>query len=420
MVQLRAAALGAALSAFALTAPAASEEQFGGEVSGKITFYTHFGNFVDDGQWDQWTAAFEEKYPGTEVEIIPITNYRREMPTRMASGDYGDVLNVMDNLPPADYAKFYEPLNDLGLAETHQFVDRYTVDGNIFGYVYGVNAEGVVYNKDAFERAGIDEVPTTKSELLEACAKLADAGIVPFQMNIGAGWPMQQWDKAALMFAGDGGYYEQMLDDLAPYAADKPYGKSIGFARDLFEAGCTERDHTANNWDQSKMLLGAGEAGMWFLANWSVPQAIAAGEALGIEDVSDNLGMFPLPLDDSGEPSVLLNPDWALGVSVNSDNKPTAKAWIKFLLTETDIANAAGFIPGDTRINPTMPQLVELFSHDPVLIEAGTPSSQFKQAMADARLDFMSGTYIRDLVLAENFEAAMAAINERWSKAIAE
>lgn len=388
------------------------------EISGEITFYTHFGQFVDNGDWERWANAFAEKYPGASVEVLHVGNYRKEMPTRIASGDYGDVLNVLDNLPPAEYAEFYLPLNDMSLADTHSFVDRYTVDGNIYGYVYGANAEAVVYNKRAFERAGIESVPSTRSELFAACDSLKAEGIVPFQINMGAGWPMQQWDKAALLFAEDGSYYDKALQDPAPYAEGSPYGESMRFVRELFEAGCTERDYTANNWDESKMMLGAGEAGMWFLANWSIPQTIVAGEALGLEDVSADLGMFPLPVDDSGNPAVLLWPDWALGVSARSENPDTAKAWIEFLLTETDVANAAGFIPGDPRIAPTMPQLEQLFAGEPRIIGASTPSSEFKKAMADARLDFMTGTYIRDLVLAEDFQDATGQINERWSRAI--
>ncbi|TCS59730.1 ABC-type glycerol-3-phosphate transport system substrate-binding protein [Primorskyibacter sedentarius] len=388
-------------------------------INGKITFYTHFGQFVDSGDWVRWATAFEEKYPGTEVEILHVANFRKEMPTRIASGDYGDVLNVMDNLPPAEYGEFYLPLNDMSLAETHSFVDRYDVDGNIYGYVYGANAEAVVYNKAAFERAGIESIPTTKTELFAACEALKAEGIVPFQINMGAGWPMQQWDKAALLFADDGSYFDAVATDPAPFADGKPYGEAMQYVRELFEAGCTERDYTANNWDESKMMLGAGEAAMWFLANWSIPQTIIAGESLGLENVSDDLGMFPLPVDDSGDPAVLLWPDWALGVSSQSQNPDTAKAWIEFLLTETDVANAAGFIPGDPRIAPVMPQLEELFAREPRTIEAGTPSSEFKQAMADARLDFMTGTYIRDLVLAEDFDAAIEKVNDRWSRAIA-
>lgn len=412
------AATAFALSA-ALTSSLATAQGFDpANVGGKITFYTHFSQFIDDGRWDEWSAEFAKQYPGAEVEVVPVSGYRKEMPTRIASGDYGDVLNVLDNLPPSDYATFYLPLNDMAMEEHHQFVERFTVEGNIYGFIYGVNAEAMVYNKQAFNKAGIEAVPQTRAELFEVCEKLKAADITPMALNMGAGWPMQQWDKAALLFAEDGGYYEKMLSDPAPFSKGKPYGDSLSFVKDLFEAGCTERDYTANNWDQSRSLIGIGEIGMWFLANWSVPQAIAQAEQLGV-DASEDLGMFPLPINDSGKPHVLLNPDWALGVAKNSDNPDTAKAWIEFLMTQTDVGNAAGFIPGDTRIAATMPQLMELLSGDPEMINAGTPSTSFKQAMADARLDFMTGTYIRDAILAPDFDAALAELNERWARAIA-
>lgn len=388
------------------------------DVAGDITFYTHFGNFFDDGTWDRIASEFNAKYPEANVEIILVAKYRGDMPTRMSSGDYGDVLNVLDSIPPDQYSTFYAPLNDLtDMMENHRFIENFTVDGNAYGFVYGANAEAVVYNKAAFKRAGIEGVPKTRTELFAACEKLSAAGITPFQINMGAGWPMQQWDKAALLFANDGNYFETALKSDTPYAADEPYGQSIRLVRDLFKAGCTETDYTADNWAPSRTNLAAGEAGMWFLANWSVPQAVGAGKELGLENVGDDLGMFPLPINDSGEPAVLLWPDWALGVSSNSKNPVTAKAFVDFLLTETDISNRAGFIPGDTRIEPQMPQLQELFASKPPLVTTGVISSEFKGAMADARLDFMSGTYIRDLVLAENFDAAIEDVNTRWSTA---
>ena len=415
---MRNRALTTLVAAMALSSAPLHAEGFDPDkVEGSITFYTHFNQFVDDGRWDVWSKAFSEAHPGAEVEVVPVSGYRKDMPTRIASGDYGDVLNVLDNLPPGDYEKFYLPMNGMDMAEHHQFVDRYTVDGNVYGFVYGVNAEAVVYNKLAFEKAGIETIPTTRTELFEACEKLKQADITPLAINMGAGWPMQQWDKAALLFADDGNYYEAMLEEPAPYSVGQPYGDTFRYVKDLFEAGCTERDYTANNWDQSRTLLGIGEIGMWFLANWSIPQAIAQAELLGIDARAD-LGMFPLPIDDDGEPSVLLNPDWAIGVASNTDNPDTAKAWVAFLLTQTDVANAAGFIPGDTRIEPAMPQLQELLDRDPPLIESGTPSTEFKQAMADARLDFMTGTYIRDVILAGDFDAALEGLNERWGRAI--
>lgn len=399
-----------------MTSPAVAQSYDPDKVEGEITFYTHFGNLVESGDWQRWADEFHDAFPEATVIVVPVSEYRREMGTRIATGDYGDVLNVLDSLPPADYPKFYLPIEGSTLEEDYQFVDRYTVDGKVYGYVYGVVAEGIIYNKRAFENAGIESIPTTLTEFMDACEKLNDAGLIPLQLNIGAGWPMQQWEKVPLMITGDGDFYETMLSDPSPFDADKPFGQSIALLKTLFDAGCTEPDYTADNWPNSKTLLGAGEAGMMFFGNWAVPQAIDSAAVLGI-DASDDMGMFPFPVDDSGTNSVMVAPDWALGVARNTENPDTAKAWIEFIFSETDVASTAGFIPGPTNADFDLPFIDELYSFEPRMVYQSTPSSEFKQAMADARFDFQYGAYIRDVLLAKDYEAAIEDLNNRWARA---
>jgi hypothetical protein len=86
---------------------------------------------------------------------------------------------------------------------------RYTIDGEVYGYVYGVNAEAVVCQQGRAQLAGITDAKLHQVRIVSAAraAQSAwDAGIKKlFQINMEKnGWPMQQWDKAALLFAGDG------------------------------------------------------------------------------------------------------------------------------------------------------------------------------------------------------------------------
>lgn len=386
------------------------------KVKGEITFYTHFGSLVDSGDWKRWADEFHAAYPEATVDVVAVSEYRREMGTRISTGEYGDVLNVLDSLPPADYPKFYLPIEGSTLEADYQFVERYTVDGKVYGYVYGVVAEGIIYNKRAFERAGIESIPTTLTEFLATCETLKAEGIVPLSVNIGSGWPMQQWEKVPLMSTGDGTFYETLLTDPSPFDADKPFGQSIALIKTLFDAGCTEPDYTADNWANSRTLVGAGESAMMFFGNWAVPQIKASAEVLGV-DASNDLGMFPFPVDDSGLQSVMVGPDWALGVSKHSKNPETAKAWIEFLFSSTDVAETAGFIPGPKSATHDMKEVNELYGYEPRLVFQATPSSEFKQAMADARFDFQYGAYIRDVILAEDYDAAIADLNARWAAA---
>lgn len=412
----------AAAACLALSVGAANAADTGidpSQVKGKITFYTHFTNFVKDGSFDKWVAEFKAAYPAVEaVEVIGVTAYTKDMPTRMAGGDYGDVVNVLDSVPPGDYHLFYEPLNDLDMAKDFNFAERYEVDGKYYGFTYGMGAEAVVVKKTALKKAGIDAYPKTRDEFFAACGKLKAAGITPILINMGAAWPMAQWDKEPLAIAGDGGYYEKMLTDPEPFSVDKPYGKTLAFVKELKDKGCIEKDYTANNWEASKGWMAADKAAMWFFANWSINQIVEAGSTLGLTVKPEDIGFFPLPIDNSGTNKVLLNPDYALAVAANSKNKPTAKAFIKFFLSKTNVSDRAGFIPGDKNIKATLPQLVELEQAKPVYVRSETPSSAFKEAMSTARFDFMTGTYLRDAILARDFDGALKDLNHRWAAAI--
>ena len=391
------------------------------KVSGKITFYTHFGSLERNGTWDRIEAEFKAKYPAVEdVEIISIGgNYEEAMAVRMSSGDYGDIANVPKGMTPTDYPSYFAPLNDLGLTgETYYFADSYTVDGNLYGLTYGVNAEAIVYNKEAFAKAGATP-PKTLSEFWAVCEKLKAAGIVPFVTNMGSGWPMQQFDKLPVAISGDSHFHDGMLNDPTPYAADKPYGRSLGFVKTLIDKGWTEEDRTADTFQPSKGWMASGKAAMWYFGPWSINQIVAEGAAIeGVKDfTADKIGLFPLPYDDSGKSNVVIGPDNALGVSANSDNPDTAKAFVAFLLTESNMAETAGFIPGFKAKQPAMPQLAELSSFGPTYVEMNNPDPKFKEAAAEARIDFLTGTYLRDVLQAPDYAAAVTELNERWARA---
>ncbi len=395
-------------------------------VKGSIVYYTHFYNLFVDGHFKKWVDEFKKIYPNVkDVKVEVLTDYRNQMGAMMAAGNYGDVIEMMDNMSRADYQIFYEPLNSLGLHNSYLFPEQFLVDGNYYGFSYGVNADGVVYNKSLFAKAGIARFPRTRTDLLAACKKLKTLGVTPFRLNMALGWPMQQWDKEVLIFAGDAGYYDRMLKDPAPFSRDKPYGKMMSFVRQLIDEGCTEPNLTAAEYVEASPAfqnaladMASNKIGMWFLANWSIEQILDKASKIHSGMTSDDLGFAPLPYDDSGEVTVLMDPDFGLAVSAQSSNKATAKAFLYYLLYISDLANAGGFIPGNVNARSTLPQIDELRSYHPHYIKFATPSREFGDAMMAAGYDFMTGTYLCPPILAKDFDVALRDMNNRWSTAI--
>lgn len=384
------------------------------DVKGSITFYTNRTDLIDQGHYDRWEEEFKARYPGvTDVDVVGLTDYQGQIQPRMQSRDFGDVVMILDSIPRKQFSFYFEPLNDLGLKGEIYFEDRWSVDGKDYGYTQGSSAEGLVYNKATLTAAGVEVPINTLDELYAAAEKIKAHGSVPLSINMGAGWPMQQWDKMAALQAGDYGYFDRMLTMDAPYAEGQPHRESIEMVKTFFDNGWTESDYISDGWEASKGKMANGEYAMWFFGNWSIPQ---------IGTFNDNwreeIGFMPIPVDNSGQPKALLGHDWGYGVSAFSDNKTAAKAWVRFLIAETDFANTAGFIPTMKNQESNMPQLAEIMSYNPDVVEVQATSSEFTEVANRARLDIFTGTYIRDLLTADDFQAEIEAINKRWANAV--
>ncbi|HTQ91293.1 MAG TPA: ABC transporter substrate-binding protein, partial [Streptosporangiaceae bacterium] len=57
---------------------------------------------------------------------------------------------------------------------------------------FSVAAEGVIYNKDLFDKVGVSDVPTTWSEFLAVCEKFKSKNITPIYQTYGDTWTTQQ------------------------------------------------------------------------------------------------------------------------------------------------------------------------------------------------------------------------------------
>ena len=71
---------------------------------------------------------------------------------------------IPSGLATSEYSKYFEPPPD-AMFEDVYFADNTLFEGKRYGISTGVNTQGIVYNKKAFDTAGVDKVPTTLDEL---------------------------------------------------------------------------------------------------------------------------------------------------------------------------------------------------------------------------------------------------------------
>lgn len=382
------------------------------EISGEIVFATHRTDLVDNGTYDRYVAEFNKQYPNVKVKYAPYTNYEQDIRVKLTAGDAGDVLMIPGNIANSELPEFFAPLNDLGIFDQVRFADHKAYEGQYYGVSTGASTNGIVYNKKAFEKAGITEVPKTLDEFYEAAQKLKDAGIVPIYINYGAQWPMGQWGRNSLAhFSGDVNFENNMVKMDEPFQMDNAWGTGLTIVRTLIEKGYVEEDLATNNWEASKVEIAMGNAAMYFLGNWVINQIIEQGGA-----APEDIGFFPFPHDNSGTVNAVLGPDYFMGVSKDSKNIDAAKAFVKFMIMDSGYDADSGFIPVNKNNEPTLPQMAEFMSYEPNLLEAIPTVSEFNEIANKAQIPF-TGEEIQQAAVAKDLQAEFDKLNQKWAAA---
>lgn len=383
------------------------------EVKGSITYYTNRTDLIESGVFKRYEEEFKKLYPKvTEVKVVGFADYQGGIRPRMNTGDYGDIVLVLPSVPSEQYANYYEPLNDMYHNTEIYFYDTWADKGNIYGISMGNAVEGLVYNKEVLAKAGVETPIKTLTDFYAACDKIKALGKTPIYVNFGAQWPLQQFDKLPLVIEGNDQVYEKMLTQDAPFSdPNSAYYKSLKFLKTLIYNGYVEKDLMTNSWEDSKNAIAKGEAGMYYLGNWVIPQVIERGAK------SENIGFMPIPADDSGVLKAQINHDWAYAVSKFSKNKTTAKAFVQYLLEKSDFDAVAGFIPTVKNRLPSLPQLHEYLNYNPQMIQSPVNSSKFIEVTNKSKIDFYSGGYIQDVMTADDFDAALKKLDARWKRA---
>jgi len=378
------------------------------EISGTITFLSNRTDMIDK-EYVEYARRFSEKYPNAKVEFEAITDHDQGIKLRMSTGQLPDVV-LIPTIPNNELPNYFAPLDDLGLNDRIYFPEYKSWDGKLYGISAGATTTGIVYNKAAFEKAGITKIPTTLDEFLEACEKLKQAGIVPLASNFKDQWPLYPWiSEIPISIANNPNLNNERINTDTPYTMDGPYGQAMSIVRLMHERGYLEPDVNSTNWEQSKFDVASGKAAMYLLGNWVIPQVIGAGTT------SDNVGFFPFPYDNSGKYNVLLAPDWAYGVNKDSPNLATAKAFVKWMLEESGFETFAGFIPVLKDMQPNVPQLAEFDSFGPTYLEAVPDSPEATDI--NNRAQITKEAIVQEFILADDPAKVLDKYNNLWANA---
>ena len=400
------------------------------DLEGDITLLTHRTDIVDTLLAD-YIAKFNEKYPNVKVSIEAMEDYEGDVSTRLSTGDYGDVFMIPNTIPVDEYADFLEPLgtiDELSQKYEKDFLYAKQSGGTVYGLASGVNvSNGIVYNKQVFENAGVDTLPTTPEEFAEALQKIKDSGVEnPLYTNTHDAWCMAQWQSCVSAASADPTYVnDKMCNEADPFSEGKPAYNVYKILYDSVKNGLTEKDPFTTEWEGSKLMIAKGEIGCMVLGSWAVSQIKGIASDNGLDP--ENIGYMPFPLSDAnGNVVVGAAPDYTYGINVNSQYKEAARAFVDFMVDESGYAYDAGEI--SILIGDKFPESLTDFENCTLQVdEPAQPENEGKWDTVhnESELGLWSGSeYQVEIVEAafgnvdKSYDDIMNEWNEKWSEAL--
>jgi ABC-type glycerol-3-phosphate transport system substrate-binding protein len=393
------------------------------DIKGEITVLTQRTDIVDTVFRD-YAAAFNKEYPDVKVNFQALADYEGQVKIRMSTKDYGDVLMIPTSVPIADIPDFFEPLGTYDeLKDKYTGIEERMVDGQVYGIPTVITFSGIIYNKQVFKDAGITEVPKTPEQFQAALQLVKDnTDAIPLYTNYASGWALTQWESDLATVAGSVDYVniDQPNTD-ENFVAGKPHYELYKVLYDAAKNGLIEKDPTTTDWESSKADLANGKIATMALGSWAITQI------QGLTDTPDNIGFLPFPTNAS-DVVVPLAADYNIGMNVNSENKPAAKAWIDWFLAESNYAvEQGGGMSADK--NAELPPILDQYKD--VTFSTLTPAKEGQEGLVDkidneGEIGLWQPDFKKRIIEAaignrsESYDDIMKDLNDKWVKARAE
>lgn len=292
---------------------------------------------VSEQEMEPYLNAFRQKYPGIQVDYTCYSDYENEIGEQIASGDYPDVLFIPGSISSENYADYFEPLGtkeDLGKKYDYLQGSK-VVENTIYGIPSSAYVNGLIYNKEVFDKAGITEPPKSISEFLESLNMIKErTDAIPFYTNYAAGWTLQAWEQYPFIaMTGDPDYKENgFVNELDPFLQGTTHYEVYQLLYDIVKDGLCEETPENSDWEQSKILMNEGKIGCMAIGSWALKQVQDAGNN------PDAIGYMPFPNEVDGKQYMTIVTDYCYGINKNSTQKEAARAYIDYMLDESGYA----------------------------------------------------------------------------------
>lgn len=217
--------------------------------------------------------------------------------------------------------------------------DQASFEGHILGLPYIIYGWHIYYIKSLFKE--VSPVPKNFEQLLTACQKFHDAGIIPFHSMLQDPWNEMAWFEYITLRTYGLAFFNQLAEGKIPYT-DKRIDYILSTWLRMYDAQCFSNDYGEINWQESLPIFFRKKIAMVFLGHSLVPH-------LYNDVITDDIDFFGFPkIEDI--PRYESSPINAFHVSGLSKNKPAAFEFMAFMASadnQEKITHPLGLLPAN-------------------------------------------------------------------------
>lgn len=282
----------------------------------------------------------EETGIGIDIQVNPDDQWRDLLKTKLQAGEAPDIflidadpMSINDRIRPEENCIDFTNEEWVGRMDENM-LPSVSYKDKVYGMTFAVPKRWVFhYNKELFEQAGIEAVPTTYEELKEACAKIAEkTDAIPIFEATQNAWhqTLPLFEAGGYMLESDSDLYKK-LNENQMKLSDIPLLRTIiEQTKELADLGYYGADFLSESVDNAKEKMGTNKTAMYVgYVGWGLEV---------IEDYpeqKDNIGIFMMPYGDADV--IGTNPaNPSFFANKNSDHAQEAKKFFEFM-TRQDI-----------------------------------------------------------------------------------
>ncbi|MCM2474461.1 sugar ABC transporter substrate-binding protein [Rhizobium sp. CG5] len=322
---------------------------------------------------------FEAKNPGIKVTLVsgPYSSTRDQIVVGAASGTLSDVVGLdgawVNGLSKQGAIASLDELMDNAKYDRSQITDIVKVDGKSVMFPLASFVYPVFVNLDLAKAAGVDTLPSTRSEFAEAAKKMTDASknqygwVLPLSLQSPGGI---QNDVMSWVWASGA----SMMKDGKPDLENEAVVGTLDYIQSLNKAGVISPGIFAKKEQDKVEEFVNGRVGM-------MVDSLAHVNLIRERNPDLKFGISALPAVDGytgkrGMPYA----SWGIGVSEGSEHKDEAWKLVEFLMSAevngrlVSIANA---FPGNVNAKPDFVTGDPIFAEAFKIFQSGYPANEF-------------------------------------------